>query len=211
MVLLIIIPMKNGYFIGNINPTFSDKPIQIFKTLNQIRTLIPSVAARRQRLGPRISCAMTSYFVARCSCTKSRIPLTFGNITLPRLRLEYAGYQSRRCVDRGVYRVYQAPSWFLLEKCINQSNRSQSLCQPLPYFSPYLKVLHTCCNAVICGIFPAISDPLIFHTPSSTVGSVLEENQTLARWGCMVIHPLAIEILTCKVLELHMVCLYINY
>ena len=27
MVLLIIIPMKNGYFIGNINPTFSDKPI----------------------------------------------------------------------------------------------------------------------------------------------------------------------------------------
>ena len=26
MVLLIIIPMKNGYFIGNINPTFSDKP-----------------------------------------------------------------------------------------------------------------------------------------------------------------------------------------
>ena len=27
MVLLIIIPMKNSYFIGNINPTFSDKPI----------------------------------------------------------------------------------------------------------------------------------------------------------------------------------------
>ena len=27
MVLLIIIPMKNGYFIANINPTFSDKPI----------------------------------------------------------------------------------------------------------------------------------------------------------------------------------------
>ena len=27
MVLLIIIPMKNGYFIGNINPTFSDKHI----------------------------------------------------------------------------------------------------------------------------------------------------------------------------------------
>ena len=26
MVLLIIIPMKNGYFIGNINPTFSNKP-----------------------------------------------------------------------------------------------------------------------------------------------------------------------------------------
>ena len=27
MVFMIIIPMKNGYFIGNINPTFSDKPI----------------------------------------------------------------------------------------------------------------------------------------------------------------------------------------
>ena len=27
MVLLIIILMKNGYFIGNINPTFSDKPM----------------------------------------------------------------------------------------------------------------------------------------------------------------------------------------
>ena len=27
MVLLIIIPMKNGHFIGNINPTFSDKPM----------------------------------------------------------------------------------------------------------------------------------------------------------------------------------------
>ena len=26
MVLLIIIPFLNGYFIGNINPTFSDKP-----------------------------------------------------------------------------------------------------------------------------------------------------------------------------------------
>ena len=27
MVLLIIIPFLNGYFIGKINPTFSDKPI----------------------------------------------------------------------------------------------------------------------------------------------------------------------------------------
>ena len=27
MVLLIIIPFLNGYFIGNINPTFSDKPV----------------------------------------------------------------------------------------------------------------------------------------------------------------------------------------
>ena len=30
MVLLIIIPFLNGYFIGNINPTFSDKPIYIY-------------------------------------------------------------------------------------------------------------------------------------------------------------------------------------
>ena len=29
MVLLIIIPIFNGYFIGNINPTFSDKPISV--------------------------------------------------------------------------------------------------------------------------------------------------------------------------------------
>ena len=29
MVLLIIIPMKNGYFIGKMNPTFSDKPIYL--------------------------------------------------------------------------------------------------------------------------------------------------------------------------------------
>ena len=27
MVFMIIIPFLNGYFIGNINPTFSDKPI----------------------------------------------------------------------------------------------------------------------------------------------------------------------------------------
>ena len=30
LVLLIIIPFLNGYFIGNINPTFSDKPIYIY-------------------------------------------------------------------------------------------------------------------------------------------------------------------------------------
>ena len=30
MVLLIIIPMKNGYFTGKINPTFSDKPTCFF-------------------------------------------------------------------------------------------------------------------------------------------------------------------------------------
>ena len=31
MVLLIIIPFLNGYFIGNINPTFSDKPICVYE------------------------------------------------------------------------------------------------------------------------------------------------------------------------------------
>ena len=30
MVLLIIIPMKNGYFIGKINPTFSDKQTHMY-------------------------------------------------------------------------------------------------------------------------------------------------------------------------------------
>ena len=34
MVLLIIIPFLNGYFIGNINPTFSDKPILIDSNLD---------------------------------------------------------------------------------------------------------------------------------------------------------------------------------
>ena len=33
MVLLIIIPFLNGYFIGNINPTFSDKPIYEYTPL----------------------------------------------------------------------------------------------------------------------------------------------------------------------------------
>ena len=32
MVLLIIIPMKNGYFIGNINPTFSGPNPYSYKT-----------------------------------------------------------------------------------------------------------------------------------------------------------------------------------
>ena len=34
-VLLIIIPMKNGYFIGNINPTFSDIPILLVVSLTK--------------------------------------------------------------------------------------------------------------------------------------------------------------------------------
>ena len=41
MVLLIIIPMKNGYFIGKINPTFSDIPIYFWATpqKNQIEVM----------------------------------------------------------------------------------------------------------------------------------------------------------------------------
>ena len=34
MVFMIIIPMKNGYFIGKINPTFSDKPIWKFSRIH---------------------------------------------------------------------------------------------------------------------------------------------------------------------------------
>ena len=72
--------------------------IQIFKTLNQIRMRIHPVAARRQRLGsvvpwPRLCSPLLLHFSH---------PLTFGNITLPWLRLEYVGYQSKKCVDRGV-------------------------------------------------------------------------------------------------------------
>ena len=39
MVLLIIIPMKNGYFIGNINPTFSDKAIKVWRSAPDLAKL----------------------------------------------------------------------------------------------------------------------------------------------------------------------------
>ena len=48
MVLLIIIPMKNCYFIGGINPTFSDKPISNFRSCEMI---VPHPL--RSRLQPR--------------------------------------------------------------------------------------------------------------------------------------------------------------
>ena len=56
MLLLIIIPMKNGYFIGNINPTyptFSDKAT--FKQLFQMsRSPVPdNTKARRALMAPR--------------------------------------------------------------------------------------------------------------------------------------------------------------
>ena len=47
MVLLIIIPFLNGYFIGNINPTFSDKPIWVVNPLE-----IPSRSQVAQDLHP---------------------------------------------------------------------------------------------------------------------------------------------------------------
>ena len=50
MVLLIIIPMKNGYFIGNINPTFSDKPILHVLNLYQRMTGTTILAMRWTKL-----------------------------------------------------------------------------------------------------------------------------------------------------------------
>ena len=48
MVLLIIIPMKNGYFIGNINPRFSDTPRW------QFLRVIKSSLTRRGKGGDRL-------------------------------------------------------------------------------------------------------------------------------------------------------------
>ena len=66
MVLLIIIPFLNGYFIGNINPTFSDKPTQKSWTSliphppspapQELVELWPSVASQlSERLGTQLS------------------------------------------------------------------------------------------------------------------------------------------------------------
>ena len=57
MVLLIIIPMKNGYFIGNINPTFSDNPT--------CQTLCVMARQGRHQKG-------TSDLHQICSCSTSR-------------------------------------------------------------------------------------------------------------------------------------------
>ena len=49
MVLLIIIPFWNGYFIGNINPTFSDKAMWCPVCLQKIGISIPSANKTWQR------------------------------------------------------------------------------------------------------------------------------------------------------------------
>ena len=54
MVLLIIIPMKNGYFIGNINPTFSDKPTWWIMLLNYEGWLITQIISRVLALNYRV-------------------------------------------------------------------------------------------------------------------------------------------------------------
>ena len=49
MVLLIIIPMKNGYFIGKINPTFSDKPIfHITGGITHVNEMHPQVQFQKK-------------------------------------------------------------------------------------------------------------------------------------------------------------------
>ena len=65
MVLLIIIPMKNGYFIGKINPTFSDKPICLDPECCKVShsdLLMPAPACR-------VTIAPDSHgFLATCWC-----------------------------------------------------------------------------------------------------------------------------------------------
>ena len=61
---MIIIPMKNGYFIGNINPTFSDKPIslpfQIFQNTSR-----PFEMAQVSELMSNIALSLSG-FVWKC-------------------------------------------------------------------------------------------------------------------------------------------------
>ena len=53
MVLLIMIPFLNGYFIGNINPTFSDKPKRPKMERNEARSY--DLKADTQHLKRKIS------------------------------------------------------------------------------------------------------------------------------------------------------------
>ena len=78
MVLLIIIPMKNGYFIGNINPTFSDKPM-----LGHVGT--GHVGTCWDMLGHWVDLFFFAYFLGKkhvwfgCSVLKKK-PYTCSNI-----------------------------------------------------------------------------------------------------------------------------------
>ena len=71
MVLLIIIPFLNGYFIGNINPTFSDKPTDLYAGWCSLHGLPVS----------QLDC--TRGIDAHCRCNNHRVfafagkPLTF--------------------------------------------------------------------------------------------------------------------------------------
>ena len=64
MVLLIIIPMKNGYFIGNINPTFSDKPMFLL-------LLVPNLLELLKNLFPSHPAIARSY--ARCRSVRTTV------------------------------------------------------------------------------------------------------------------------------------------
>ena len=55
MVLLIIIPFLNGYFIGNINPTFSDKPTSCHFNLQGSQDFLSTCT--------RTACAFTGAFM----------------------------------------------------------------------------------------------------------------------------------------------------
>ena len=66
MVLLIIIPMKNGYSIGNINPTFSDKPSSLqekhgFNKMTAARQLGIVESSNRQHFAELISAVFTDW------------------------------------------------------------------------------------------------------------------------------------------------------
>ena len=89
MVLLIIIPMKNGYFIGNINPTFSDKPIRNFSTSALSTETAPPGRLRKGRDPPTHLDAMTTcadlnapYSRAELKCVPWKSPHQDGNIVM---------------------------------------------------------------------------------------------------------------------------------
>ena len=73
MVLLIIIPFLNGYFIGNINPTFSDKPILaarsvVIKWCALLTAAVPRPCGNPCVLAPSVDGLMDGWYR---ECTKS--------------------------------------------------------------------------------------------------------------------------------------------
>ena len=61
MVLLIMIPITNGYFIGNINPTFSDKPTSFYA-----QSQPHDVPAQRAVASPRFAALPRHHGVQKC-------------------------------------------------------------------------------------------------------------------------------------------------